>query len=126
MDDGCFGICCCCVTCFGLVAAALRYIPFQSVCNVCRCHRRKADEDDEDEAMKFPEHQAQFTPDGQRIHRDPYTAPMQMQIVRSSQDPDAPPPISEPNPPEYTTAVRDGIRSDGEQPLGYRSEHPER
>ncbi|KAF7332862.1 hypothetical protein MVEN_02391200 [Mycena venus] len=126
MDDGCFGICCCCVTCFGLVAAAVRYIPFQSV---CKCRRWKTDEDDEDEAMKFPEQQAQFTPDGQRIQRDPYTAPMQMQVVRSSQDPDVPPPIGEPNPPGYTTAVRDGIRSDGEQPLqplGHRPEHPER
>ncbi|KAJ7793258.1 hypothetical protein B0H14DRAFT_2927535 [Mycena olivaceomarginata] len=108
MDD-CCGLCCICISCFGLVAAAFRYLPFQSV---CRCGRRK-DEDEEDfDTMKFPEHDATFTPDGERIR--PY-APMEMQ-----------PPSRRGPPPNYPAAVRDAIRSDDEQPMGYRPEQDTR
>ncbi|KAJ7154479.1 hypothetical protein C8R46DRAFT_1227314 [Mycena filopes] len=78
MDTDCCGICCCCFACFGLAASAFRYVPFHSVfkifgCNCCRPKNAGSDEDydDDDDEITFPashNHNAQFTPDGQRIH----------------------------------------------------------
>ncbi|KAF7337361.1 hypothetical protein MSAN_02262000 [Mycena sanguinolenta] len=109
MDD-CCGICCICVACFGCIGSAFRYIPFQFI---CRCCRRQEEEEDY-ENMKFPEHEAAFTPDGQRIH--PYTPPMQMQAL-DSQRPDDPHVTAQARPVSDYTNARDAIRSDSEEPL---------
>ncbi|KAJ7155055.1 hypothetical protein C8R46DRAFT_1041259 [Mycena filopes] len=93
MDTDCCGICCCCFACFGLAASAFRYVPFHSAfkifgCNCCRPKNASAsddeDYDDDDDEITFPAshnhgHNAQFTPDGQRIHAPPVRSmPMAM------------------------------------------------
>ncbi|KAJ7097430.1 hypothetical protein C8R44DRAFT_889340 [Mycena epipterygia] len=107
MDADCCGLCCLCVTCFGLVDSAFRYLPFQSVFKSCTCRCCKNRDDDFDN-INFPAHNPEFTPDGERIN--PYAPPMPMRVQRPEEadDPYAPPPPlpqgSSPYPPGYPTA----------------------
>ncbi|KAJ7676535.1 hypothetical protein DFH06DRAFT_1466031 [Mycena polygramma] len=94
MDDIC-GCCCLCTTCFALVAAAVRYIPFQAVFH-CNCCRKRASEDEEDgqvdiDTMHFPPDanaRNHFTP-AEDSRANPYAAarPMHARAYSGAGDP---------------------------------------
>ncbi|KAJ6493902.1 hypothetical protein C8R47DRAFT_392858 [Mycena vitilis] len=95
MDDIC-GCCCLCTTCFALVAAAVRYIPFQAVFHCSCCRKRASEDDDEDgqvdiDTMHFPPDanaRNHFTP-AEDSRANPYAAarPMHAREYSGAGDP---------------------------------------
>ncbi|KAJ6572430.1 hypothetical protein DFH09DRAFT_1312722 [Mycena vulgaris] len=107
--DECCGICCICVSCFGLITAAFRYLPFQSALNGCTCRCCCCKEDDDFDKIQFPDFQPEFTPTGERIRSYQPPIPMCAQGSESEPSPYDSLPLPRLNspPPEYPTAIRE-------------------
>ncbi|KAJ7167932.1 hypothetical protein C8R46DRAFT_1270569 [Mycena filopes] len=86
MDVDCCGCCLVCTCCFGLISAVFNALPCFTKCCKC-CGKDRSYDDDEDnaeleaDAMTFPGANAQFTPDGERLHPHNFAYPPSQQMA---------------------------------------------